>query len=120
MKSGETKRAVGHCGAFGRVVRGSVITLEVLLMVTVKAYEDDPFGGTKAGEMAQAEGAGAPLHVSTTLPLNPLTDDTCKLYAAAWPAVTTAAVEQFPPAGQLEPLATSNEKSVPTPVSGIL
>jgi hypothetical protein len=97
-----------------------VITLEVLLIVTVNAYEDDPLDGTRAGEMAQFEGAGAPLQVSATLPLNPLTGDTCKLYVAVWPAVMTAAVEQFPPPGQLEPLASANEKSIPMPASEIL
>jgi len=119
-KSADTNRKVGHHGVLGGSIGGRVITLEVLLTVTVNADEDDPLDGTKAGDTAQIDGGGAPLQVSATLPLNPLAGDTCKLYVTVWPAVMTATVEQFPPAGQLEPLASANEKSVPVPASETL
>lgn len=110
-RSGEIKRAASHGGWLSGSTCGSVIALEVLLIVTVNAYEDDPLGGTNGGDTTQVDGAGAPLQVSTTLPLNPLTGVTCRLYVAVWPAVITDTVEQFPSGGQLEPLASASEKS---------
>ena len=87
----------------GRRIDGAVV-------VTFAANGDPafPFGVTEATEGVQVASDGAPLQLSVTVPLNPLTGVTCRLYAAGCPAVTVAVFE--PPA------ATSIVKSVPTPL----
>jgi len=59
----------------GGSIKGSVITLAVLLIVTLNA-KDDPFGTTDAGETEQVDDPGAPVHVSAIVPLKPLTANT--------------------------------------------
>jgi len=66
----------------GIVGHGNTIALDVLPTVTVNAYDDNPFGGTEAGEGEQVDAPGAPLQVSETAPLNPLTGEICRLYVA--------------------------------------
>jgi len=72
--SGIPKR-MGNCGTLGGSTSGGVNALAVLLTVTVNAYEDDPFGGAEVGETLQVDGDGAPLQVSATVPLKPLTGE---------------------------------------------
>ena len=81
----------------------------VVATVAVNADATVPFGVTEAGEAVQSAKDGAPLQLSATVPLKPLTGETCRLYVAICPAVTVAEVEP--------PVAAPSEKSVPVPAS---
>jgi hypothetical protein len=86
-------------------------TSEGAIVVTLTANGDaaTPFGVTDALDAAQVDSEGAPVQLSVTVPWNPLTGVTCRLYVAGCPALTVAVFE--PPA------ATSIEESVPVPAS---
>jgi hypothetical protein len=89
----------------------------VVAMVTTNDEAELPFTETDAGDTLQVAEDGAPLQLNVTVPLNPPIGTTCKLYFVVCPALTVAEVEQFPPAGQLPPVATPSEKSVAVPES---
>jgi hypothetical protein len=92
----------------------AALIFDASVTVTVKAYEDDPFGGTVAGDTAHVVELGPP-QLSETAPLKPPIGDTCRLYVAACPELIVAEVEQFPPAGQFGPLAGARTKSIAAP-----
>jgi hypothetical protein len=71
----EISKRIGNCRTPDGSIKGIVITLVVLLIVTVNAKEG-PFGTTDAGEMEQIDDPGAPAHASEIVPLKPLTVDT--------------------------------------------
>jgi hypothetical protein len=56
----------------------AALIFDASVTVTVKAYEDDPFGGTVAGDTAHVVELGPP-QLSETAPLKPPIGDTCRL-----------------------------------------
>jgi hypothetical protein len=112
-----------YCGFIGGhslgTASGVIIEGAIVVTVTVKAADEDPFSTTDVGATVQTANAGAPAHPSATVPVKPFNEETCKLQVAVCPSVTVADVVQFPPEGQLAPVAATSEKSVPIPLSGI-
>jgi hypothetical protein len=107
---GITIRIHVNGGYLGGTPRGTRIDGFVVVTFTVNADATVPFGVTEAGAGVQVASDGAPEQLSATVPLNPLTGATCRLYVAGCPGLTVAVFEP--------PVATSMVKSVPVPLKG--
>jgi hypothetical protein len=107
---GITIRIHVNGGYLGGTPRGTRIDGFVVVTFTVNADATVPLGVTEAGAGVQVVSDGAPEQLSATVPLNPLTGATCRLYVAGCPGLTVAVFEP--------PVATSIVKSVPVPLKG--
>jgi hypothetical protein len=104
----KTRRKKPKGGIRGGVIRGTASDAAAVVVTLIANGEGDPLGVTVADEAVQTAKDGAPVHVSATVPVNPLSGEICRLYVAVLPAVTVAEVEPLD--------AAAMEKSVPFPV----
>jgi hypothetical protein len=77
--SRELMRTSASGGQLWVSVVGTVTEEAVVVTVAVNADATVPFGATEAGEAVQSAKDGAPLQLTTTVPLKPLTGETCRL-----------------------------------------
>ena len=66
-------------GQLGGAPRGVNMDGTVMVMVTVKAEGEDPFGVVDAGATVHVANEGAPVQDRAMVPVKPFSAETCKL-----------------------------------------